>query len=67
MTLFDLLFILIFLATVAAIVTAIFQAVRGHTRNSLRVLGASAVSLAVYFCNLLCNNSVHTTPRPQSA
>lgn len=58
---FELLFILIFLATVAAITTAIFQAVRGNTRKSLRILRVFAVSLTVYFA--LCCATTLLTPR----
>lgn len=61
MKIFDLLFILIFFATAVAVATAIFQAVRGHGRKSLRVLGISAVSLAVYFA--ICCATTLLTPR----
>jgi hypothetical protein len=60
-TVFDLLFILIFLATVAALSTVLFHAVRGHTRKSLRVLGVSALCLAVYFA--ICCATALFTPR----
>jgi hypothetical protein len=61
MTIFDLLFILIFLATIVALATAAFQAIRGHRRKSLRILGVSALSLAVYFA--ICCATTFLTPR----
>jgi hypothetical protein len=61
MTIFDLFFILIFLATIVALATALFQAIRGHAGKSLRVLSASAVSLAVYF--VICCATTLLTPR----
>jgi hypothetical protein len=60
-TIFDLLFILIFFATVGALATAMFQAIRGHGRKSLRVLGFSAVSLVLYFA--ICCATTLLTPR----
>lgn len=61
MTIFDLLFILIFLATVAALTTAVFQAIRGQSRKSLRILSVSALTLVVYFA--ICCAITLLTPR----
>jgi hypothetical protein len=58
---FELLFILILLSSVIALVTAAIQAVRGRSRNALRVLGVLAASLAVYFT--ICCLSTVLTPR----
>nr|HEV7953778.1 hypothetical protein [Candidatus Acidoferrales bacterium] len=58
---FELLFILIFFGTVVSLVTAAIQAIRGRSRNALRILGVLAASLAVYFT--ICCLSTILTPR----
>ena len=58
---FELLFILILLSSVIALVTAAILAVRGRSRNALRVLRVLAASLAVYFA--ICCLSTVLTPR----
>jgi hypothetical protein len=58
---FELFFILILFSSVIALGTATIQALRGRPRNALRVLGALAASLAVYFT--ICCLSTALTPR----